>query len=116
MEAEGNTDEAQVQYTLGQTYAGSARRQVKLYGYRGTNRYRKDRGRGFRMPRGMEGVKGCFKCGTYHRAAEHHTREEVTEAIRKISFKHPTAYLPNTEKGYIAEMCYEVDNYGNIMD
>lgn len=53
----------------------------------------------------MTGFRGCFLCGkTDHQAAERHTLDEVTRAVRKLKSKHPSTRITTADKAYITEL------------
>lgn len=64
----------------------------------------------------MAGSKGSFKCGKDHRLSEHLTREEVTEAIKKLKARHKAASLSKDENAYIADKVAVHENEGEGSD
>ena len=96
-------------YSLGKTYGGGARRQIKTpWRNRPTNNNRpKYPQNGRRLcPDWMKGEKGCFVCGQGHRANTRHTNEEVKRAIDKLKAAHPKALLTIEDLSSIVNMTW----------
>lgn len=103
-------------YNLGQNYGGDAIRPLRRFcnkGGRGRQCRRSNGGQRRPQPKWMQGIKFFFKCGKEHRANDHHTRGEVTEAIQCLKARHPTASLVESELDYISAM---ISDEGHAQD
>ena len=101
-------------YSLGKTYGGSAKREIKPpWRNRPNNGNRPNyQPRGRRLcPDWMKGVKGCFVCGQDHRANTRHSNEEVKKAIDRLKAAHPKALLTIEDLSSVVNMTtYDDDN------
>lgn len=75
-------DEDTAMYTTGYRYGGKARKYVK--GHSSNSR---------EIGRWLAGHKGCFVCKQDHRARDHHSQKEVSEAIEKLKKNYPSAMV-----------------------
>lgn len=92
MTCDGRDGEAM--YSLGTQFGGEAQKEKRPY--RATRaKQAQERRRPIRQLRSewMRGVRGCFVCGRDHRANDRNRREEVSQAIRKLKEKHPSALI-----------------------
>lgn len=116
--------EDQAMYTLGQRYHGDATRRLKHYGPKRGGRYRREDGgnkhAGRKLnwkkrgpPWWLKGVKGCLVCHEEgHMAAEKHSREEVSAAIKRLKLKNSAAMLTQEDEAFISQLYEEIDGDG----
>ncbi len=69
-------------YTTGYKFGGNARKHFK-----GSQRHNRS------VSKWLAGHKGCFVCRKDHRARDHHTRPEVSDAINALKKKYPHALV-----------------------
>lgn len=93
-----------VNYSLGKSYHGDAKRQHRKPWMRGRNNNGTWKGGHRLSPRWMRGIKGCFVCGKDHNANTKHPPDEVTAAINKLKAKHPQALLTVEDLAAVVEM------------
>lgn len=81
-------EEQVANYSLGKSYGGEARRDVKCPWKRGRNFQSRRLNSG-----SMKRVKACFVCGEYHLGRTKHRKEDVKAAIENLKANHQQALL-----------------------
>lgn len=94
----GAEDNEEVLYTLGKSYRGQARRNVKPH-LQISHRLFKDRGNQSRQQwrrlcsSWLKGLEGWFDSSSNHMENEKHPREDVRASIKKLRDNQPTPVL-----------------------
>lgn len=65
----------------------------------------------------MRCEKVCFSYGLGHRAAQHHSPEEVTQAVKSLKYKHRTTLLSFEDLSAFVALCTQTsDTYKECDD